>query len=99
MRLMLGSLLASLAIAFAAPACAVDTTATDEGNERSQSSALTTGEDGAAANMVCRHEPGGIGGDNFAAYSACISACGAGASACKSQCCQQVTGCRTCVIL
>lgn len=94
MRLMIGSLLASLAVAFAVPACAVDNETPDESTASAE---LTTVDNGTATNKVCRQEPGQIGFQLYPQFSACMESCGS--SSCRPFCCQQVTGCLTCVVL
>jgi hypothetical protein len=94
MRLMIGSLVASLAIAFAVPACAVDD-ATPE--ERSESAELTT-TDEASTQRVCPTSGFGvpIPNDRLAEYGACRTGCSG--LACGQICCVQVTGCARCYV-
>lgn len=94
MRMMFATLVASLAVAFAAPACAVDGTTADES---SQAAELSTLDDGAGTNVSCPANGALIPGWKEGQYYSCLGGCtDITPGFCKMVCCQQVTGCSSC---
>jgi hypothetical protein len=104
MRLKIGALFACLAMAFVAPACAVQQQPTDESAQSDQTESAQSDLTGTTATKYfCNgREPGlPIPFGQEVAFEQCQANCLSGGghpseAACKRTCCLQFTGCNQC---